>query len=73
MSDAGESWRVALRAKSLARFVELKLEGVDAVWSDNYFDLPAGRERVVTCAKADGQTLEGVRAGLRVRSLWDSF
>ena len=29
-------------AQSLARFVELALDGVDVVFSDNYFDVPAG-------------------------------
>ena len=63
----------ALTAESLARFVELSLEGVDVVFSDNYFDAPAGRTISVTCPLPGGWTLEGVRAALRVRSLYDSF
>jgi beta-mannosidase len=37
-----------LTGDTLARFVEISLEGIDTVFSDNYFDLPAGRRRIVT-------------------------
>jgi beta-mannosidase len=59
--------------QALARFVELSLEGVDVVWSDNYFDLPAGRTIAVTCPLPKGWTAEQARQALRVRSLYDSF
>ncbi len=58
---------------SLARFVELALEGVDVVWSDNYFDVPAGRTVAVTCPLPEGWDLERAEDALRVRSLYDSF
>ena len=32
---------VELTARSLARLVELSLDGADVIFSDNYFDLPA--------------------------------
>ncbi|MBN1933533.1 MAG: hypothetical protein JW934_02650, partial [Anaerolineae bacterium] len=60
-------------ARSLARFVELSLDGVDVVFSDNYFDLPAGRTVTVTCPLPEGWTLAQARAALRVMSLYDSF
>ena len=58
---------------SLARFVELALEGVDVVWSDNYFDVPAGRTVAVTCSLPEGWDLERAEDALCVRSLYDSF
>src|SRR5512136_713883 len=61
------------KAKSLARFVELALAGVDVVFSDNYFDVPAGRTVTVTCPLPQGWTLEQARRALRVRSLYNSF
>jgi beta-mannosidase len=64
---------VHVRARSLARYVELSLEGVDVVYSDNYFDLPAGRNLAVTCPMPEGWTVERARHGLRVRSLYDSY
>ncbi len=60
-------------ARSLARFVELSLQDADVVFSDNYFDLPAGRTHTVTCPLPDGWTFEQAQAALRVRSLYDSF
>jgi beta-mannosidase len=64
---------LAVKARSLARFVELALAGVDGVFSDNYFDVPAGRTVTVTCPLPQGWTLEQARRALRVRSLYNSF
>jgi len=69
----GDQLVFEVKAKSLARFVELALAGADAVFSDNYFDLPAGRTATVTCPLPAGWTLERARRALRVRSLYDSF
>ena len=60
-------------AQSLARFVELALEGVELVFSDNYFDVPAGRTVAVTCPLPGGWAVDDARQALRVRSLYDSF
>jgi beta-mannosidase len=57
----------------LARFVELELEGADVVFSDNYFDLPAGQPVTITCPLPEGWSLEQARAALRVRSLFESY
>jgi beta-mannosidase len=62
-----------LTAKTIARFVELKLADVDVIFSDNYFDVPAGRSVRVTCPVPDGWTMEKARDALRVYSLYDSF
>lgn len=60
-------------AGSLARFVELKLEGADAVFSDNYFDVPAGWKVAVSCPIPAGWSIAQVKKALQVRSLYDSF
>ena len=73
VSLKGEQLVIELAAKSLARFVELELAGADVVFSDNYFDLPAGRSVTVTCPLPEGWSLEQARAALRVRSLHDSY
>jgi beta-mannosidase len=64
---------VQVGASTLARFVELSLEGVDAVFSDNYFDLPAGRQLRLTTSLPENWSLERAQAALKVRSLYDSF
>lgn len=56
-----------------ARFVWLALAGSEVIFSDNYFDLPAGRTATVTLPALEGWTAERVREALRVRSLVDSF
>ena len=64
---------VHLTPQSLARFVELSLEGADVVFSDNYLDVPAGRTAAVACPLPEGWSVARAQAALRVRSLYDSF
>ena len=64
---------VRLRSDTLARWVELSLDGQDAVFDDNYFDLPAGREVVVGFAAPEGWDPARVRRALRVRSVVDTY
>ncbi|MEO8288706.1 MAG: glycoside hydrolase family 2 protein [Chloroflexota bacterium] len=73
VEQSGPQVTIKVQSRSLARFVELALEGSDVLFSDNYFDLPANRAVEVTCPLPDGMTLEQVRSGLRVRSVFDSF
>ena len=69
----GDRLAFDVSAQSLARHVELALEGADVVFEDNYFDLPAGRTRTITAPLPAGWTLAQAQAALRVRSLYDSF
>ena len=64
---------IEIKADSLARFIELEMEGADIVFSDNYFDLPAGAAARITCALPDDWTLNKAQAALRARSLYDSY
>ena len=70
---AGDQWAVTVKAKSLARFVRLSLAERDVVWSDNWFDLPAGESRTVTCPRRSGHTAAKVKAGLRLAHLYASY
>jgi len=60
-------------SKSLARFVELQLDGVDVVFSDNYFDVPTGATIKITAPLPKGWNLEQARTALKARSLIDSY
>ncbi|WP_276522301.1 beta-mannosidase [Kallotenue papyrolyticum] len=73
LQQEGEHLLIGLTARSLARFVELRLEGADVIFSDNYFDLPAGRSVQVTARLPQGWSLEQARAALRLRSVIDSY
>jgi beta-mannosidase len=64
---------IDLTSRSLARFVELSFAGIDVVFSDNYFDVPAGWKVTITCPLPTGKTEAEMARCLRVRSLRDSF
>ncbi len=74
-SDAGESGRavVRLRSDTLARWVELSLDGAEPVFDANYFDLPAGREVAASFELPSGWDLDRARVALRVRSVVDTY
>lgn len=73
ISKDGDKLVVDVSAKSLARFLELSLDGMDIVFTDNYFDLPAGRSVTVTSPLPDGWSTKKARTALKLRSLFDSF
>ena len=73
VSAADGGLGIDLQAQSLARLVELAFDGSDTVFSDNYFDLPAGRTIRVSCLLPAGWTVEQARAALKIRSIYDSF
>jgi len=64
---------VELASCSLARLLELSLDDTDVIFSDNYFDLPAGRTITVSCPLPAGWTLAQARAALKSRSVYDSY
>jgi beta-mannosidase len=64
---------VNLTSSSLARLLELSFEDADVVFSDNYFDLPAGRTIAVSCPLPAGWTLGQARRALKIRSVYDSY
>jgi beta-mannosidase len=69
----GEQLFIDLKARSLALLVEASLEGADVVFSDNYFNLPTGREYRISCPLPAGWTLNQAREALRLCSVYDSF
>jgi beta-mannosidase len=66
----GMTLYVDVFAHSLARFVELSIDGMDAVFSDNYFDIPAGTTVTVTTPLPDDWSLD---SRVQARSLYESF
>jgi beta-mannosidase len=73
LNSAHQRCRITISAQRAAAFVHVRLRGIDTVFSDNFFHLPAGGECVVTCAKPSGHKMEDLRYRLRVTSLWDTF
>ncbi len=64
---------INLTARTLARLVELSLDGAEVIFSDNYFDLPAGRSVSVTCPLPPGWDASQAESALQIRSVYDSF
>lgn len=64
---------IELASRSLARLVECALEGADVVFSDNYFDLPAGRTISISAPLPAGWTHSQAQAALKIRSVYDSY
>jgi beta-mannosidase len=62
-----------LSSNSLVLLLECSLEGSDVVFSDNYFNLPAGRRVAIRCSLPAGWTVEQARQALRLFSVYDSF
>jgi beta-mannosidase len=73
VTEANGGFEVEITAQALARFVWLELDGTEVLFSDNYFDLPAGRTAALTFTAPQGWTVDRVRQALRVRTLVDSF
>ena len=66
----GQRLCVDVSARSLARFVELSIDEADAVFSDNYFDVPPGTTVTVSTPLPENGSAGGT---VQVRSLYDSF
>ncbi len=64
---------IELTCLSLALLVEISLPGADIVFSDNYFNLPAGRIVRISCQLPAGWTLSRAQKALCVRSVYDSY
>ena len=65
--------RITISAKNLARFVEVKLADVDTVFSDNYFDIPAGASRTITCNVPENLSEKQVSEKLVLMHLYESY
>ncbi|HEX2979254.1 MAG TPA: glycoside hydrolase family 2 protein, partial [Anaerolineaceae bacterium] len=71
--SVGGSLGVIVSAERLARFVELSIPGFDVIFSDNYFDLPAGSSKLVTFIPPENLDRETLLANLQAISLYDSY
>jgi beta-mannosidase len=64
---------IELTSHSLALLVEVSLVGADVVFSDNYFNLPAGRTAQISCPIPVGWTLSRMQKEIRIYSVYDSY
>lgn len=52
-SDCGDCFEITLSAEHLAKYVECSLSGIDATFSDNFFDLIPDFPRTIKVKKRD--------------------
>jgi beta-mannosidase len=64
---------VELTSHSLALLVEVSLMGSDTVFSDNYFNLPAGRSIRISTPTPAGWTLGNAQKDLHICSVYHSY
>jgi beta-mannosidase len=64
---------VELTTRSLALLVEISLPDADVVFSDNYFNLPAGRSIQISCPPPAGWTLGRAQKEFHIRSVYNSY
>lgn len=64
---------IDLVARSLAMLVEVSIGNTDVVFNDNYFNLPAGRTRQISCPMPAGWSLSRVEEEIHIRSVYDSY
>jgi beta-mannosidase len=64
---------IELSPCSLALLVEVSFPGRDVVFSDNYFNLPAGRTAQISCKMPGDWTLEKAKKEVCIRSVYDSY
>jgi beta-mannosidase len=73
MRCEGDQLIVELTSRSLALLVEVSLTGADVVFSDNYFNLPAGRTARISGPLPAGWTLSRTQKAFCLCSVYDSY
>lgn len=68
--SSGRRFRVSLTARRPALYVYTEMEAPEARWSDRYFHLAPGVEKVLIAETAGPTTVARVREALVVESLW---
>lgn len=71
VTASGQSYQVTLRSTELARNVYVSVGGLDARFSDNYFDLLPGEPVTITIKSAG--TLDQIKQALKITSLAAAF
>jgi beta-mannosidase len=64
---------IELTSHCVALLVEVSLSGEDVIFSDNYFNLPAGRTLQISCPIPPGWTLGRAKKEFHIRSVYDSY
>ena len=69
--ETRDGYSLKLSSDTFMKFVEVRLEGEDIVFSDNYFHLIPNRDKLISFTSKS--SLEEIRNKIRVRSLVDTY
>lgn len=76
VTETEERFDIRVKSSSFAQYVELELDELDGVFSDNYFDITTPDGVMVSLQKTEfptGMGLENLKRQIRVRSVADSY
>lgn len=75
VEDAQSHFMLTVKAEAFAKYIELDLAEADCKFSDNYFDLSPGTEKLIRVKKGSLSTeldLQEFQDQLKIRSLYDA-
>lgn len=76
VAEQTDRFTIYVTSKSFAKFVELRLRGMDTLFSDNFFDLSAGYRKEVYIMKEDlnkAMSTNHIAEKITVRSIYDTY
>lgn len=76
VTEFANRFEISVVSGVYARYIELSLKDCDVIFSDNYFDLPAGERKTVEVLKSDMSTKfsgDEFENQLRICSLYDTY
>jgi len=73
LSEEDGKTLITLNTKETARFVRLEIPGHEVRFSDNYFDIPAGKSKTVVVEQSCSLSTSEIEDSLTVVSLRDSY
>ncbi len=76
ISETSDRFLIDVTVASFAKFIELDIKNVDAVFCDNYFDLTTTEPRRIELLKSDISkklSLKELKTKLATRSLYDTY
>ncbi|MNI40419.1 hypothetical protein D3C73_946420 [compost metagenome] len=74
LKETANQFELSLQAEAFAKYVGLELTEADGLFSDNYFDLSAGKAKTIQLDKSrlsEPLSLEQLQAQLQITSLYD--
>ncbi|MDF2859142.1 MAG: csxA [Neobacillus sp.] len=74
ITESKDHINISLVSKTLSKYVEITLEGMDCVFSDNYFDIWPENKKLIHISKEELSkdiTIEEIRNKLKIRSVYD--